>query len=200
MILGDRQNREERDRAALEAENQTLALRVAELERRTPVSVQGKVFSPAPLFSTYPFNYRNLLMIGIGDRDGVSIGDPVAVLDGSTAFFIGKIIQASASQSAVQTIFDGLWRSPVRVGEGKTNALLRGGTPTRVTLIAKEQGAREGDTVVSVSSDAPYGMMLGTLGTVVESRDGFYEEADLIVPYTLPDIETVFVIRAYAGE
>src|SRR3989344_6339085 len=78
LILGDRQNREERDRAALEAENQTLALRVAELERRTPVSVQGKVFSPAPLFSTYPFNYRNLLMIGIGDRDGVSIGDLVA--------------------------------------------------------------------------------------------------------------------------
>ena len=188
------------DTIALQRENQELAARIKEYEKTRPLKVQGLSFYPASLYSTYPFNDKNLAMVDFGERDDATLFAPVTILIGEDQLLFGQVIQVFSNRSSVETLFDSSWRSPVHVGEGKVNALLIGGSPPRVTLIVKGASVQKGDTVYSASKDFPYGLMIGALGTVIESRDGFFKEADLDLPYMLADIKTVFVIKDYAKE
>ncbi len=168
---------------------------VQKLTRQTPITVQGTSFYPASLFSTYPLNNKNLIMIDRGSRDQISLSSPVLVLKDNEPFLLGHVIQSRLRESAVQTIFDSGWRGAVRIGSSRVNAFLEGGMPPRVTLIVKDAAVQEGDIVYSASKDYPYGVRIGVLGTLTESSNGFFKEADLEVPYTLSDIEVLFVAK-----
>lgn len=182
---------------ALEKENAELALRIEDFERAVPLASGSLSLSPASLYSTYPFNDKSLATIAMGAREETSQFDPVFVMQNGKPFLFGQIIDVFENRSVVRTIFDSEWRTAVRVGENRTNALLQGGNPPRITLIAKSASLTKGDEVYTASPDFPYGIRLGSLGTVFESKDGFWGEADLELPYVLSDIETVFVLKGY---
>lgn len=145
----------------------------------------------AQVYSTYPFSNKNLLSINAGASDGVSVGSVVTV-DGN--MLLGQVIEVSKSQSIVQTIFDKTWSLPVRIGISRYDGLLVGGQNPRITLIDKIKQIDQGDKVVAAKKEFPYGMEIGSIGSVRGDSAHSFIEADLELPYLPNDIKEVAIL------
>lgn len=110
------------------------------------------------IYSYYPFNDRAKLVINAGSADGLKIGLPVLAAEG---VLLGKIIRVGKHLSEVQTIFDPAWRSTVGIGAQKIPALLNGSLTPVLDLIEPTAEIKEGMTVINLTPDFPYGLLLG---------------------------------------
>lgn len=144
----------------------------------------------AKVYSTFPFNNKNLIAINAGSIDGVAIGMPVS-LEGN--ILIGQIIEVSERQSIVRTIFDKDWSIPVRVGVAQYDALLVGSQNPRLTLIDKTNNVSIGDQVISAKRDLPYGMKVGEVSQVNDLVASSFKEASLVLPYDPKDLREVAI-------
>ncbi|MDP1719216.1 MAG: rod shape-determining protein MreC [bacterium] len=144
----------------------------------------------AKVYSTFPFNNKNLLAVNAGTADGVSVGMPVS-LEGN--ILLGQIIEVSEKQSIIRTIFDKDWSLPVRVGAGQYDALLVGSQNPRLTLIDKTNEINVGDVVISAKKDFPYGLKVGEISKVNELLASSFKEADLVFPYNPKDLREVAI-------
>lgn len=165
-------------------------IKLESLSRPMMVKQNAREVLVAQIYSTYPFNHRNLLTINAGSEDGVSVGMPVTA-DGN--FLLGQITEVSEKTSVARTIFDQDFSLSVRLGNNKTDALLAGGQTPKLTLLEKSAEIQEGDPVYSSGTGVPYGLKIGLVGTIKNLLASSFKEADLQLPYQINNLREVAI-------
>lgn len=176
---------------ALRDENAALKVELAKLEDvKRELPDRKPEYLRALVYSSYPFNLRNKILVDAGRRDGILGGE--GVMFGNS--LIGKIEEVFEGTALVKTVFDPSWQSAVRI-KGEIDALLVGGTNPRLTIIRKDAEISAGDPVSSAAPDFPYGLPVGTVKTIQPSEDKLFKETDLSFSYELADVRTVFIVK-----
>ena len=186
------QNLTQADPNSVSAENVALKARLAELETvqsELPKTPDG--YLRAMVYSRYPMNFKNEILVNAGSSEGVVAGK--AVLFGSV--FIGKVINVFQDTALVQTVFDGNFKMPVRVGYSGYDALFMGGAYPRAGSISKKASLKSGDVVITADSDFPYGLPVGVIRDVGVSADNLFEEATVNFTYDINSVQTVLIAK-----
>ncbi len=145
----------------------------------------------AKVYSTYPFNHRDYLMVAAGAADGVQPGMAVTA-DGN--YLLGQVTEVFDRYSTIRTIFDQNWSLSVRAGDQGENALLISGQQPGLTMIDKKSVLKTGDSVYSASRDFPYGLKIGSVGEVTDSSAAAFRQAALEFPYPFNDLQEVAIL------
>lgn len=174
----------------LRLENEKLKSEIAELhlvKSQIPAKTYG--YLTAMVYSRYPFNFKNELLVNIGARDGVTLGKPVLFGDA----LLGRVSQVFDESSLIETVFDGGFELPVGIGNSGEKALFNGGSLPGLSLISLSGSVKEGDVVYSISPDFPYGIPIGEIQAIHISSDHLFREAPLKFPYDLNEVKAVLV-------
>jgi len=162
------------------------------------VSLSHGFFSPknghlisAHVFSSYPFNHRDILVLDAGSNEGVSLGSGVLVGD---VLLLGYVQSVTLNTSNVRTIFDADVSIPVKIGEKGIDALLVGGRTPQLTLIVSEAVIGSGDSVYSAGSQFPYGLSLGEVDTVKAEPGSAFKTATLKIAYDPGNLDAVSIL------
>jgi cell shape-determining protein MreC len=180
------------DGQALVAENDALKAQLSELQvvaSEMPTSTPNEI--RAMVYSRYPMNFRNELLVNAGSNEGVTSGAAV-VFQG---MLIGQVRTVFSDEAVVQTIFDGAFKTPVRIGAGGANGLLRGGSYPTVGSIAIAAAIDPGDIIYSAAPGIPYALPVAEVAATGTSPDNLFEQATLVFPYDVNNIETVLIIK-----
>ncbi|MDE2019642.1 MAG: rod shape-determining protein MreC [Patescibacteria group bacterium] len=178
------------DVADLSAENAALKAQLAEL-----TAMVGQVSSTVPgtvramVYSRYPLNFKNEILVDAGSGMGVSAGKGV-FYDGN---LIGTVYQVFTDGSIVQTIFDPGFRMPVRIGKSGIDALLQGGTEPMAVSIAKNAAVQPGDVIYTAAAGLPYGLPIGEVNAVSVSANNLFEQATVNFSYDLNAAQAVLI-------
>lgn len=150
------------------------------------------------VYSNYPLNFKNRLLVNAGKSRGVKAGQPVFVSPASsTAILIGKVSEVFKDDSIVETVFDPNFQLSVKVGDSGDSSLLKGGNAPRLTLMPKEAKINDGDAVYSAGQGYRFGLPVGLVRNIALSPDQFFQEADLETAYNSNDFHTVFIDTNY---
>ncbi len=157
-----------------------------------------KEYVPATVYSRYPTNFRNQILVNAGTNQGVAAGRAVLIeiagAGNSPSFiFVGRVQAAFANTAVVQTIFDPAFRMPVRIGTHGFDALFAGGSEPKTVSILKSATIQAGDAVVSADPAFPYGLPVASVHAVDIASDGLFQEAALDFPYDLNAIQAVLI-------
>jgi len=180
-------------------ENDSLRAELARLKDVT-VTSSGDLIA-AYVYSRYPFNFKNEIILDAGKNEGVEMGRailipvPGASSTAAQSVLLGKITQVADLYSSGQTVFDTRFQLAVLVGEKGVESLLAGGTEPKLTLLPKIADVKEGDIVYSASPGYPYGTALGRIKNITLSSDQLFKEGVLDVPYDLNDIRDVLISK-----
>ncbi|MEK9173574.1 MAG: rod shape-determining protein MreC [Patescibacteria group bacterium] len=179
-------------------ENEVLRAEVYRLEALNEQSSAGLNTVTASVFSKYPFNFKNEILINVGENRAVGPGQPVVFL-GESGFslrglLLGKIDRVFSDSSLVRTIFDKEWQSSVRIGKKGYLALLQGGGEPVIRLIPKDAKISVGDVVYSVQPEFPNSLPVGEVLEIGLSSDQVFQEAKLSFPYDFSSIKAVAVL------
>jgi rod shape-determining protein MreC len=143
------------------------------------------------VYSRYPMNFKNEILVDAGVDKGVVAGK--AVLFGN--IFIGKVIDVFPGSALVQTVFDGDFKMPVRVGSSGYDALCVGGVYPKAGSISKNASLANGDVVITADPNFPYGLPVGVVRDVSISADNLFEEATINFAYDINSIQTVLIAK-----
>lgn len=178
------------DPNGLMAENLLLKAQLAELQvaqSQLPIAPTGTI--RAMVYSRYPMNFRNEILVNAGADEGVAAGK--AVFFGN--IFIGKIEKVFKDSALVQTVFDSDFKMPVRVGSAGYDALLTGGADPTAGSIMKTAPVKSGDVIMSADPAFPYGAPVGMVRDVDISANNLFEEATIDFAYDINSIQTVAI-------
>ena len=179
------------------AENEELKAQLAQYQviaEQLPHNAPNYV--RAMVYSRYPTNFRNELLINAGARDGLAVGAAVFIQPASSSYvLIGKIQSIAVNAAVVQTVFDPAFKIPVRIGPHGYDGLLIGGVYPRVASILKNVMVNSGDVVASVDAALPYGMPVAEVESASMSSDNLFQEASLSFAYDINGVQTVLVTR-----
>jgi cell shape-determining protein MreC len=170
---------------ALQAQLATLQVVASQVPTSTPNAIRAMVYS------RYPMNFRNELLVNAGSDEGVVSGDAVTF----QGMLIGQVQKVFANESLVQTIFDNNLRMPVRIGSAGTDGLLRGGADPVVGSIARTAAIVPGTIVYSAISGIPYAQPIAEVMATSTSADSLFQQATLNFPYDINNVETVLIIK-----
>ena len=147
----------------------------------------------ADVFATYPFTGRSSVRVSKGAADGMRVGYP-ATFGGSV--LAGQVTEVHNRYSVVRMVGSPEWQIPVRVGPHKVAGLLVGGTVPRISMIAADKPIAVGDSIIAASNDLPYGLVIGTVSSLVaETVGGVFQEAAVKFPYDARDVaELAFMV------
>lgn len=173
----------------LQLENQDLRAKALVL-RLGAKNYSGKLI-PAKIFATYPFNDKGSITIALGKNDGIQLG---AVILATPNIFLGQVSSIGPDWSEVRTVFDATHNIAVRVGARGVPALLSGGSGATLGMIDKSRPVYMGDDIYVAARGIPYGLEIGTLGEIRELGGGAFKEADVVLPYSLGDLDQVLVL------
>ena len=177
---------------SLSAENDSLKAQLATLQviaSQLPTSSTANI--RAMVYSRYPMNFRNELLVSAGSDDGVATGAAV-VFQG---MLIGQVQQVFLHESLVQTIFDNNVKMPVRIGVGGVNGLLQGGSYPMVGSIASAAPVAPDDIVYSAAPGIAYALPIAQVAATSTSADSLFQQATLSFPYDVNNIETVLIMK-----
>lgn len=180
----------EKENIFLRTENENLKAQIQKNQYFNRKEFQNNGFLSAEVFSTYPLNVKNFLIINKGESDGVEAGAPVMA---GNSIFLGVVLSVSKDFSTVRTIFDPGWQIPVKIGENKINGLFTGGNEPKIDLI--EKAVRVGDPVFLAMKGLPVGLKIGDIGEIKESGNGIFKEAVIRVFYSISELENVNLTR-----
>jgi cell shape-determining protein MreC len=160
-----------------------------ELETILPdLSRQGTV---AGVFSSYPFNFRNVLILSRGADAGIRNGG-AAVFRG---VLVGRVAEVGPRTSIVTTLYDPRFELAVRIGPRGVDAIQTGGTSPKITLIAKDAVIAAGDIVTSADPSLPLGLVVGEVLEPVNEPSAPFKEAPLRIPYRIQALRFVSVLE-----
>lgn len=175
-----------------------LKAQIAELEQEN-ADLKAQIFdqgimptSTVKVYSSYPFNNSQYIVLAAGSKEGVSVGDVVTY---GKNILVGKIQSVSLNESIAESIFNPNWEMSVRIGSQQVNSLFRGGIELDVTLIPKNTPVNIGDTVVTASQGFPYGLEVGTIQSVTDDVGTPYKHAVLTAPFKLQDLRDVSIVH-----
>lgn len=181
----------------LKQENLILKSQIVELENFKIFKPYLNLIKPAFVFSRYPFNLKSEILINLGSRDEVTTNTPVVLLpiseNDSNFIFIGKVINVLDKFSTVQTIFDPNLKLAVKISTS-TNALFIGGPKPIISLIPKSFNILKEEIVYVADINLPYGLIIGKINQVQPQND-LFNQADIILPYDLNQINSVALIK-----
>lgn len=172
-------------------ENQSLRAQLLEAEvdpKNTLIEKDSYIL--ARVYSEYPFNNADKILVTAGKRDGIVVGSAVFA---SPGIYVGVVTAVSERSAQVRTIFDPGWEIPVYIGEETVNALLIGGYRPELTLIDKEGHVASGDTVYAAGKDFPYGATIGFVDDIVSQANDRFEDGHVTVPYTRNTLSEVYI-------
>jgi rod shape-determining protein MreC len=180
------------DDRTLAAQNEVLESELAELQ---VISSQLPTSSPvevrAMVYSRYPLNFKNELLVSAGSDSGVNVGAAV-VFQG---MLLGQVQKVFSNTALVETIFDNGLKIPVRVGGGGANGLFQGGSDPIVGSIARGATIGSGDIVYSAAPGFPYGLPIAQVVATSTSADSLFQQATLGFPYDVNNVETVLIMK-----
>lgn len=175
----------------LKLENESLK---SELLKKNPIGAQTDKYLDAQVYSHYPFNDKNALIIDKGSLDGVKTGMPVLAARG---VLLGRITAVKERVSEVMTIFDPAWKSSVVVGERRTKAVLQGANNPRLELIPKDAVLKEGDAITNISPEYPIALRIGAVGAARLDEKKVWQIADVEVAFGIEDVDSVLVVTNF---
>ncbi|MBI3589696.1 MAG: rod shape-determining protein MreC [Candidatus Liptonbacteria bacterium] len=194
---------EETERERLTLENESLKaelIKLGDLKEQLPKITTD--FTPALVYSRYPFNLKNEILLNAGRGQGIGVNQAVTLfvkeksgLLKNDEILLGRIKEVKERTSLVTTIFDPEWKSEAKIGKPGVEALVIGGGEPRLTLIKKEAKIQEGEVVYSTDERFPYGLPLGEVWNIGWSKDQLFQEADLKMNYDWSQIKAVMVLK-----
>jgi cell shape-determining protein MreC len=181
----------------LVAEEESLKAQLAQYQvvaEQLPNSLPN--YARAMVYSRYPTNFRNELLIDAGAHEGISVGKAVVIQAATSSYvLIGRIQSVSNDMAVVQTVFDPAFKMPVRVGSHGYDGLLIGGVSPRVASILKKVAVQAGDIVVSADTVLPYGLPVAEVSNVAISSDNLFQDASLNFAYDINGVQTVLIAK-----
>jgi len=181
------------DSPNLAAENDALKAQIAAYENgasRLPSS--GGHYIPAMVYSRYPLNFKNEILVDAGSANGIATGT-AAVFQG---MLIGRVTKVFPHEALIQTVFDSGFEIPARVGTSSYDGLFEGGSYPTVGSIAKNAALRDGDVIYAAAPGLPYGLPLGTVSATSTSGDSLFTDAAVAFPYDMNGIQTVLIAQS----
>ena len=177
-------------------ENEALKAELAELEelrKHLPDRMPAGSL-PVFIYSRYPLNFKNELIVSAGENDGVKEG-MIAVLPGRSgdSVLVGRVAQVFPETSLVLTLFDPRFQTAVRVGE-RTEALFSGGSEPKATLIPKKDEVKEGDVVSAAGAGFPYALAIGEVARMLPASDQLFQEAAVRLPYDSNELRSLILL------
>lgn len=146
----------------------------------------------AMVYSRYPLNFKNQILVNAGSADGVSDGAAVAF----QGMLIGRVLQVFPHEALIQTVFDSGFQIPVRIGTSGYDGLFEGGSYPKIGSITKSAGIEDDDIVYAAAPGLPYGLPIGQVSATSTSADSLFTEAAIAFPYDVNDIQTVVISAA----
>ncbi|MCX7589858.1 MAG: hypothetical protein N2Z85_02890, partial [Patescibacteria group bacterium] len=149
----------------LKQENLILKTKLTELKLLEQFLPQIDKIIPAFVYSKYPFNLKNELLVKL-PNDNFNIGQGVVLinnLDLKNFILIGKIKEIHNQFAVVQTIFDPNFKLSVKSGNSLINGLLVGGLNPKITLIPRNANIEQGDIIINAQPELPYGLIIGSI-------------------------------------
>lgn len=168
----------------LELENANLRAQIT----REQVTPEGS----GVVYSSYPFNTRSEVAVGIGSGQGVEVGD---IVTHGTNILIGRVKEVSSDISIVSTIFDPDFKTAVRIGDGSTDAVMSGGNELTLELIPEDATVELGELVFTASKDFPYALAVGRIREVGSDRGTSLQTAALIPEVDIRSLRNINVLR-----
>jgi rod shape-determining protein MreC len=177
--------------------------------RSAPAFPDGYAGRAAAVIARPAGPYAQSIVVAVGRKDGVEVGDPVVTQDGLVGRVIrvadrsARVVLLTDEQSAVSALdasTDG--QGIVRRGQGPRSAL-------RLDRVPKEQVVRAGDTIVTagwrtarLSSLYPRGIPIGKVTSVGQTDTYPYKQVLLepFVDFTSLDAVLVLVPELREGE
>jgi rod shape-determining protein MreC len=176
----------------LATENEALKAQLAVLQSvAAELPTSSHNYIRAMVYSRYPLNFKNELMVNAGMNDGVTVGAAV-VFQG---LMVGRIVAVEKSSATVQTVFDNNFKMPVRVGSGGYDGLLTGGSYPFIASISKNAHIGANDIVYTAAPGIPYALPIGEVQSTSTSADNLFEQAALVFPYDVNTIQTVLITQ-----
>ena len=177
--------------AALIAENDVLKAQLAALQAiqaQLPTSTPDAI--RAMVYSRYPMNFKNELLVNAGTREGVVQGS-AAVYQG---MLLGQVVSVYPDSALIRTIFDDGTRMPVRIGAHGYDGLLQGGAEPLVGSIAAGDAIAAGDIVYTAAPGMPYALPIAEVTATGTSPDNLFEQASIDIPYDINNVQTVLIV------
>jgi rod shape-determining protein MreC len=178
----------------LKQENENLR---AQIQQQTVNNQQPTIsgnYLTAKVFSTYPFNVKNIVTINIGEKQGIKKSMVATVGEN---ILLGQVTDVFENFSVIQTIFDPDWQLPVRIGKEEISGLFKAGNEPKVILIEKEKQIQTDDIVYSASQGFPYGLKIGEVAEIKETAAGVFKEAVLKMPFNVGELREVNIILSH---
>lgn len=181
-------------------ENTALKAEIAGLlTAKRPTSVVNNGYRSAFVYSRYPFNFKNEMLVSAGSEQGLRVGQAAFFMPGDAetptagrAIMVGQVTQVFTETALVRTVFDPAFQLAVRIGTPGVDALLKGGTEPKLVLVPKTAALDDGDAVYTATAELSYGLPLGELTNVRLASDQLFQEADLRLGYDIPDLRVVW--------
>ena len=142
------------------------------------------------------YNYEKIVVINAGTDDGVQANMPVI----SESGLVGYVISATNSTAKVQTIIDTASNVSANISNVQDSVILKGtlnNTETvRATYIPADSTILQGDQVVTsgLGGIYPKGILIGTVKSVVNTKNEADRYAEIEVATDFSRLETVLVI------
>ncbi len=180
------------DDQTLAAQNDALSAQLATLQvvaSQLPTSTSNEI--RAMVYSRYPMNFRNELLVNEGAHEGVAQGAAVLF----QGMLIGQVTSVFPDSAIVETIFDNTLKMPVRIGASGADGLLQGGSYPIIGSIASTAPIPPGAIVYSAAPGLPYGLPIAQVSATSTSADSLFQQAMLNFPYDVNNIETVLIMK-----
>lgn len=182
---------EERELEILKSENNTLK---EYLNLKNKYGEYNTI--PAYLIEKTYSNYEKVIIINVGEKDGIKVNMPVI----SESGLVGHIISVTENTAKVQTILDTASNVSSEISTSNQSILIKGiqgnSSQVRATNIPAETTLMPGDTVVTsgLGGIYPKGILIGTIKEVINTKNEMDRYAYIDTATDFNKLSTVLVI------
>jgi len=140
---------------------------------------------------------QNILLLDVGEQNGLIVGQPVL---GEQGVVIGKISKVEKNRAFMLLINDDLSRIAVKVqGADKTMGIIEGefGLGIKMRLIPQNETISEGDLVVTSGLEelVPANLIIGTIEKITKAPEDLFQEAAIKSPIDFSKITMVNIVK-----
>lgn len=206
----------------MEAENQRLRERIAELERDyreyTQISEENQrlrallgfagrhedlVMEPVTVVSWTASNFSSSFTISKGSSSGVELYDPVITENG---YLVGQVTSVTSTSSTVTTVIDTSLRIGALISESGTTGVLSGdyelfrSGQMKLAYLGEGSDLVIGSTVVTSGSGGVYpaGLVIGTVSGIAVGSSGLDPYAVVEPSANISEVTHLYVITDFA--
>lgn len=137
---------------------------------------------------------RNTITLDIGEKNGVTIGNPLVTGEG----LIGRIVATSGGYSIAQIILNVDFRASAKVQRTRVDGIVSwDGKTLLLKEVAKSLDVKEGDAVTTseYSNSFPPGIKIGVVSKIIDMPNSLFKRIELVPTVNFTMTEEVFVME-----